>query len=171
MSYIRWIPPASSPRAPEPARSVWRWFPWLVAGAIGLVVVINAGLIYAALSSFPGKAGNEGFELSNQYDAVLDHARRTAELGWTMAARADATGRPEVTLTDRQGSPLIGASVAAAAERPLGDPDARRLVFHETAAGHYVADTALPLPGQWELTLQASADGRALAATRRIIVR
>jgi nitrogen fixation protein FixH len=171
MSYIRWIPPASFGRAPDPARSVWRLFPWLVAVAMGVVVVVNAGMIYAALASFPGKTGDDGFDLSNQYDAVLDHAQRAAELGWTMLARADGTGTPEVTLTDRQGSPLTGASVAAAAERPLGAPETHRLMFHETDAGHYVADTALTLPGQWELTLSASAGGHEVAATRRIIVR
>jgi nitrogen fixation protein FixH len=171
MSYIRWIPPASCGHPTDPGRSVWRWFPWLVAAAMGVVVVVNAGMIYAALASFPGKAGNDGFDLSNQYDAVLDHARRAAELGWTMRARADGTGTPEVTLTDRQGSPLTGASVAAAAERPLGAPETHRLVFHETGAGRYVADTALALPGQWDLTLSASAGGQQLATTRRIIVR
>ena len=98
-------------------------------------------MIFAALASFPGKTGNDGFDLSNQYDAVLEHAQRAAELGWTMLARSDGTGRPEVTLTDRQGSPLTGASVAAAAERPLGAPETQRLAFHETDAGRYVADT------------------------------
>jgi nitrogen fixation protein FixH len=149
---------------------MWRWFPWLVAVALGVVVAVNAGMIYAALASFPGKAGNDGFDLSNQYDAVLDHARRTAELGWTMAARADGTGRPEVTLADRQGSPLTGASVAASAARPLGAPQTQPLAFHETEAGRYVADAALTLPGQWELTLSAAADGHTVAVTRRIIV-
>jgi nitrogen fixation protein FixH len=171
MSYIRWNPPASSGRAPEPAQSVWRLFPWLVAAAMGVVVIVNAGMIFAALDSFPGKTGSDGFDLSNQYDAVLDHAQRAAELGWTMLARTDGIGRPEVTLTDRQGSPLSGASVAAAAERPLGAPETHRLVFHETDAGHYVADTALTLPGQWDLTLSVSASNNQVAATRRIIVR
>lgn len=170
MSHISWIPPPSG-RAPGSARSVWRCFPWLVAAAMSVVVAVNAGMIYAALASFPGKAGNAGFDLSNQYNAVLDRAQREAELGWTMLARADGTGRPEVILTDRQGSPLIGASVAASAERPLGAPQTRRLAFHETDAGRYVADVVLPAAGQWDLTLTASAGGHDMAATRRIIVR
>jgi nitrogen fixation protein FixH len=88
-----------------------------------------------------------------------------------MLARTDGTRRPEVTLKDRRGSPLTGASIAAVAERPLGAPETHRLVFHETDAGRYVADAVLTLPGQWDLTLSASAGGHAVAATRRIIVR
>ena len=105
MSHIRWIPP---PPSHAPARSAWRFFPWLIAAAIGVVVAVNGVMIYAAFSSFPGRAGSEGFDLSNRYNAVLDHAQREAELGWTLLAKADGTGRPEVRLTDRDGSPLSG---------------------------------------------------------------
>jgi nitrogen fixation protein FixH len=167
MSYLRWIPPQSNGTSP---RSAWRLFPWLIGAAMGVVVVVNVGMIYAALASFPGNAGEEGFGLSNQYNAVLDHVEREAELGWTMLARANG-GRPEVTLADRQGSPLSGASITASVERPLGAREARRLIFRETAAGRYVSDTALTLRGQWDLALSASVGGHAVTATRRIIVR
>jgi nitrogen fixation protein FixH len=168
MSYLRWIPPQPGGIS---RRSAWRWFPWLVGAAMGVVVAVNAGMIYVALASFPGSAGEEGFDLSNHYNTVLDQARRDAQLGWTILARGDGTGRPEVTLTDSKGSPLSGASVAASADRPLGTKQAHRLIFHETAAGHYVADTALASSGQWDLTLFASAVGREMVATRRIVVR
>ena len=84
-----------------------------------------SGMVYAALHSFPGKAGDEGFDLSNHYNAVLDRVQREAALGWTVQARTDAAGRPVVTLTDRDGAPLRGASVAASAQRPLGAPGRR----------------------------------------------
>jgi nitrogen fixation protein FixH len=151
-------------------RSLWRFFPLAVVAGLGLVVLVNAGLVYAALHSFPGQAGDEGFELSNHYDAVLAREQHEADLGWTVVTRTDAAGRPEVRLTDRDGSPLRGASVAASAERPLGAPETRALVFHEVDDGSYVADVALPTPGQWELTLSASLDGHDIAATRRVIV-
>ncbi len=151
-------------------RSPWRFFPQAMIAALGVVVLVNAGMVYAALHSFPGKAGDEGFELSNHYDAVLDREQREASLGWTLIAETDATGRPEIELTERDGSPLRGASVAASAERPLGEPERRTLVFHEAGAGRYVADAVLPAPGQWELTLLASSGGHDIAATRRVIV-
>ncbi len=127
-------------------------------------------MVYAALHSFPGKAGDEDFALSNHYDAVLEREQREASLGWTVVAQTDATGVPEIRLTDRDGSPLRGAAVAATAERPLGAPERRALVFHEADNGRYVADASLPEPGQWELTLSASFGGQTMAVTRRVIV-
>jgi len=151
-------------------KSMWRFFPQAIVAGIGVVVAVNLGMVYAALHSFPGKAGNEDFALSNRYDAVLEHEQREAALGWTVAAQFDATGRPEVRLTMRDGSPLRGAAVQGSAERPLGAPEPHALSFRETAAGHYEANTVLPALGQWELTLSASLGGHDIATTRRVIV-
>jgi nitrogen fixation protein FixH len=166
MSYIDWRD------ATPQGRSAWRFFPWAVAGAIMLVVAVNAGLVFAALQSFPGAAeGDEGFALSNHYDAVLERAQREAALGWIVSAQADDTGRAVVSLTDRTGVALHGAIVEATAERPLGAPERRALAFHEVAVGQYVADASLPMKGQWDLTLRASEQGRTVAVTRRVVVR
>jgi len=166
MSHVKWVP------LPEPVRrSPWRLFPWAVAAGMLVVIAVNVGMVYAALRSFPGKVGDEGFELSNHYDAVLAQAERQAAVGWTIAARADAASRLVVTLSDRGGAPLIGAVITATAERPLGATETRRLVFRELGGGRYVADMALPMPGQWDLMLAASAQGHDVAATRRIVVR
>jgi nitrogen fixation protein FixH len=170
MSHIGWIPPPSG-RSPGSARSGWRLFPWLITASIGAVVAVNAGMIYAAVTGFPGRAGDQGFALSNHYNAVLERTQREAELGWAVVARTDGIGRAEVVLNDRHGAPLRGASVAASAKRPLGASETHLLAFHEAAAGKYVADTALTTPGQWDLTLSASAGGHEMAVTRRIIVR
>ncbi|MEJ0015244.1 MAG: FixH family protein [Acetobacteraceae bacterium] len=150
-------------------RTAWRFFPLAITAAIGLVVVVNGAMVYAALRSSPGQAG-EGFALSNHYDAILADAARDAALGWEVAARTDGDGRAVVALTGRDGAPLAGASLAGIARRPLGPPDARNLVFQEAGAGRFVADVVLPSAGQWELTLTATADGHATAVTRRVIV-
>jgi nitrogen fixation protein FixH len=150
--------------------SAWRFFPWAVIGGLGIVVLVNAGMVFAALHSFPGQAGSEDFALSNHYDAVLDREARDAALGWTVTAVADDSGRPLVMLTQRDSTPLRGASVAASAERPIGAPQPRTLGFRETTPGHYLADAALPVFGQWELTLSASVGGSAMTITRRVVV-
>jgi nitrogen fixation protein FixH len=170
MSHIDWIPPPSN-NTPRQGRSLWRLFPLAVVVAMGVVVAVNGGLVYAALHSFPGKTGDEGFALSNHYDAVLAEAQREAALGWTVQARADEAGRPVVTLTERDGSPLRGATVTASAERPLGAPETHRLAFHESAAGRYEGDVALTPSGQWDIAVSASTGVHKVTATRRVIVR
>lgn len=151
--------------------SPWRWFPLALMGGLGVVILVNAGMVFAALKSFPGKAGSQDFELSNRYDAVLQRSERDATLGWTVQATTDGARLPVVVLTERDGKPLRGASLEGMAERPLGPTETQHLAFHESTAGRYVADTVLLEQGQWELTLSASAGGRQIAATRRVVVR
>ncbi len=152
-------------------RSWWRWFPWMLVAALLLVVAVNGGLIYAAMTSFPGKAANDGFDLSNRYNIVMAEARRETALGWNVAARAEPDGRPMVTVSDSAGAPLRDVVLTAVAERPLGAPHMQQLGFREAAAGRYVADAALPERGQWDVTLTASMQGNEIRLTRRIIVR
>lgn len=152
-------------------RSAWRWFPWAVAGGMSVVIAVNMGMVYAALHTFPGQAGSDGFDLSNRYDAVIEHVQQQAALGWTVEARAGVDGRPVLALTDRTGAPLTGARIEATAERPLGAVSATHLAFREQAPGRYVGDAKLPLPGQWDLMLVADAGGQEVVTTRRIIVR
>ena len=120
-------------------RARWAWWS-----------LVNVGMIYAALHSFPGKAGDEGFDLSNQYDAVLERVQREAAARLDVLARTDAAGRPEVDLT--------GSAWCAAARRvdhgvcrtPAGRSEsAQSLVFHETGCRalcrRHGADDARPV--------------------------
>jgi nitrogen fixation protein FixH len=171
MSYIDWKA-APSEGLPPRSRSPWRFFPLAVVLSIGVVVAVNAGLIYAALHTFPGAAGDDAsFALSNHYDTVLERAQRVATLGWVVTAATDDAGRVVVTLAARDGVPLHGASLSGTAERPLGTPQTYPVRFQEAGQGDYVADTPLPLPGQWDVTLSAAVGNDAMAVTRRVIVR
>jgi len=171
MSYIDWKQ-APSEGLPPRSRSPWRFFPLGVVLSIGVVVAVNAGMIYAALHTFPGAAGDDAsFALSNHYDTVLEQAQRVAALGWVVMAATDDVGRVVVTLAARDGVPLRAATLTGSAERPLGTPQTYAVRFQEAGHGHYVADAPLPLPGQWDVTLSASVGSNAMAVTRRVIVR
>ena len=152
-------------------RSNWRLFPWAIAAAMGLVIAVNGGMIYAALHSFPGSAGSYGFALSNHYNQVIDRAQQQAGLGWSVRAVIDGDRRPVLQLRDRAGAPLTGATVHAVAERPLGPSHGAAMTFRETPPGRYVADASLDEPGQWDVQVTASALHHEVAATRRIMVR
>ena len=150
-------------------RSLWRWFPWLLWGALGFVVAVNFYMAYLALHTFPGIASDDVFDRSNAYDKVLAAAEHQAALGWTMTVATEAA-RPTITLKDRTGAPIEGARITVVAQRPLGAEDTAKLTFHATTPGHYTADTALALPGQWELLISAAAEHQTWRAAQRIVV-
>jgi nitrogen fixation protein FixH len=149
-------------------RTVWRWFPvWLIA-AMGVVFAVNGYMIYDALSTFPGQAGQDGFDLSNEYQRVLATAQQQAALGWHI--EVSGAPIPELHLTDRNGMPLTPTSIDAQVERPVGPTDRMVLNFRPVGDGTFQADSPLP-GGQWEMMLTVRADGRMYSATRRVIVR
>ena len=149
--------------------SAWRWFPHVLIAAMGVVFAVNGLMVWAALGTFPGQAGSDGFDLSNHYDQVLQRVQREATLGWSLQATADDLGRPVLLLADGAGAPLRDAAVVATAERPVGPPEPTHLMFRSDRAGHYVADVALATPGQWELQVSISAAGHTVAMTRRVV--
>ena len=123
-------------------RSAWRFFPLGVAGCMSIVIAVNFFMAYQALHTFPGKAGGDGFDLSNRYNAVIERVQKEAALGWTVNAVANQERRAVVELIDAQG----------------------------TAPGRYVAAAPLPQEGQWDLMLTATAQGHDMTATRRIVI-
>lgn len=152
-----------------PFRSAWLYFPWILAAVMALVMVVNFGMIYEALKTFPGVATQTMFDDSNHYDRVLDAAKREAALGWALELRADDR-TITVMLQARDGKPLEGARVEAMAQRPLGTERGHRLAFRATAPGVYVAQSRLGEEGQWDLLLAVSQGGQNYRTTRRIVL-
>ena len=108
--------------------SDWKWFPVGLLGALAVVFAVNGYLVYAALSTFPGEAGQDGFDLSNAYGRVLDLSARQTALGWHVRVEAGADGHAVVVTTDKAGRPLQGARVQARAERPVGPKQETALI-------------------------------------------
>lgn len=150
--------------------TVWRWFPHGLIGAMAAVFVINGYMVYDALSTFPGEAGRDGFDLSNQYDHVLAKIQEQAALGWQIETAMTGTHYPVLRLTDRTGAPLPATAIDARAERPLGPPQTTVLTFHPLEDGSLLADKTLS-SGQWDIMLTVQADGRQFSTTRRVIVK
>jgi nitrogen fixation protein FixH len=150
--------------------NVWRWFPHAMIGALGFVILVNAYMIYDAYSTFPGVAGQDGFDLSNAYQRVLATAQQQAALGWQIEAGVTNDRFPELLLTDRTGAPLAATAITAQAERPVGPADSTTLIFQSVGGGRYRAGTSL-FSGQWDIMMAVHADGRAYNVTRRLVVK
>jgi nitrogen fixation protein FixH len=151
-------------------RTGYRWFPyWLIAGMM-VAFLVNAYMVYAAVQSFPGVAGQDGFDLSKRYDDVIAVAAKQAALGWQIEARADDAGHPVLQVTDRSGAPLSGTAIAAEAVRPLGPAERSSLAFHAVDSEHFQADDVLT-PGQWDVLMTVTSGDSRFTATRRLVVK
>jgi nitrogen fixation protein FixH len=150
--------------------TVWRWFPAGMIAAMGLVFAVNGYMVYDAYHTFPGAAGSDGFDLSNEYDRVLATVKQQAALGWQVEANVDATRYPVLRLTDRTGAPLATTAIEAHAERPVGPTDTTPLLFQPIGDSRFQADKTL-YSGQWDIMLTLRADGHVYSTTRRVVVK
>jgi nitrogen fixation protein FixH len=150
--------------------TIWRWFPHGLIASMGLVFLVNAYMVYDAYHTFPGTAGADGFDLSNEYKNILAAAHQQAALGWRIEAEATGEHYPVLRLTDRTGAPLTAPAIDARAERPVGPLDATLLTFRPVGDGRYQAGTSL-VSGQWDIMLTVHADEHLYSATRRVVVK
>jgi nitrogen fixation protein FixH len=132
-----------------------------------LVFLVNAYMVYDAYTTFPGVAGQDGFDLSNEYKQVLEAARQQAALGWQVEAGIGDGQFATLRLTGKDGATLTPVTVAARAERPVGPPSTTVLTFHPVGEGRYRANEVLGT-GQWDVMLNIQANGHVFNATRRV---
>lgn len=152
-----------------PGRTLWRYFPWMVAGGLALVVAVNATMAVLALRSAPGLAVQGSFSVSNAYGTIQAEARRQIGLGWSLDV-AVRDGRVEVRLADARGAVLPDAAVKAVATRPVANYTPIDLGMGEATPGLFRSDIVLPGQGQWDVLFVATSHGRTFRHTRRVHV-
>ncbi len=127
-----------------------RWIPWAFAGGMGVVVAVNAALIFFSVSTFTGVTVPRSYERGRGYDTVLAEAARQDALGW----RAEVTlvgGALNVAATDRDGRAINGR-IEGVLLRPLDGTEVP-LDFAPRGLGRWAAAARPPQRGQWEARL------------------
>lgn len=132
----------------DPSRG--RWIPWAFAGAMTVVVLVNAVLVYFAVSTFTGVTIPRSYERGRNYDTVLAEAARQDALGWKAEVTLDG-GRLTLVATDREGRPVPGR-VEGVLLRPLEGTEIP-LAFAPMGGGRWAAETVPPQRGQWDARL------------------
>lgn len=156
-------------RAPsQPRRSAW--MPWLFVAGLGIVVLVNAALIFFAVSSAKGLVVANPYEKGIAFNRQLARERAEVALGWKLAASYQ-NGAIEATLTDAGGRPLSNATVTALFVRPIEGGGPPPMALHAVAPGKFQGDIALPRLGQWDVTLEAVSGGNSFIETIRVVVR
>ena len=127
-----------------------------------VVFVVNAAMIYSALSTHTGLVANEPYRKGLHYNERIAADERQAQLGWTDKIDVGRDGRVAIALADGDGRPIAGLRIEAVLGRPSTDRHDIRLTLREAAPGRYEAHTPPLGEGSWLVALDARADGNAV---------
>ena len=126
----------------------------ITVSAFAVVVAVNVGMAYKAISTFPGLEADKAYMASQTFDA--DKAAQLA-LGWNLSPSYDqATGAIRLVFTDTAGQPVTVSDLTVLVGRPTEARDDRTPTFTQGPDGAYVATEDLR-QGKWILRVTAHA--------------
>jgi nitrogen fixation protein FixH len=146
---------------------------WHMLGVVflffGTIIAVNIVMAYWAVSTFPGLNAHNSYVASQNYNVLLKDAAAQDERGWQGRLTVEE-GRPLLTLTDRDGSPLPMLDVTILAGRPASASTDREFRLEPVSRNQYRADHALER-GRWLVEIEARQNEELLwRRTKSIIV-
>lgn len=152
------------------------WIPWVFVAGFGVVIAVNAVMIYFALSTFTGVAVEAPYQRGIAYNKVLAAQAKQDALGWNVEvswrAGGDTPLQGEIRLrvADMDGKPVAGLMVEAAAHRPLEKRAALPLSFVYVGDGSYAAPAVVDAHGNWDIRLDARRGDDKAVLVKRLFV-
>lgn len=157
------------------ARFLPHWIPMLFIAGFLVVIGVNGALIFFAEDTFSGLETESAYERGLNYNKALAAQAAQDQLGWRyQAAISDETGGQRtlrVRMTDQNGRPLEDLELEAHLIRPSNDGMDMSVTPKLAGDGTYVAEFALPAPGQWDLRLVARRGDLAWQQSERLFVK
>ncbi|MBF0137321.1 MAG: FixH family protein [Magnetococcus sp. DMHC-1] len=137
---------------------------WLVAGIFmfAIVLLVNLFLAFFAKRTWNGLTTTQAYEKGLAYNEVLAAQERQDRLGWQGSLEPTTgwiVGQPAVlrfTLTEKDGTPIQSAVVKGSLYRTVHQGNDQTLAFEQEQPGRYKVSVTPPLPGVWEVKLQAT---------------
>lgn len=130
---------------------VFRW----LAAAFGLIVGVNAVMIFLALTSFSGETETKSYAAGLDYNQTLARVAAQKSLGWRVSGGvAPMDGgviKVAVTLTDAAGKPIDGLDAVATFMRPTVEGADFTIALAGQGGGLYTATATPALPGRWHV--------------------
>ena len=133
----------------------------MFVGAFVVIIAVNGIMIGFALTSWTGLETTNHYRAGNNYNAALAGAERQAELGWQNALRFvpaapdGASGRLEVTFTEKQGAAITDARMKVRLIRAAKDTLDQELTLFHQGNGLYVSAVDFPAKGKWQVRILA----------------
>ena len=139
----------------DPRRS--RWIPWAIVGFFGVIIAVNAVMLWFALGTFNGLSYKEAYDRGVHYNETLAEAEAQHALGWQVALSSERVGPRQILvvleLADKVGAPITAAGVEGALVRPVQEGNDLQVSLTHQGGGRYLGRVTAPLAGQWDLDL------------------
>jgi nitrogen fixation protein FixH len=120
----------------------------------GVVFVVNAVLVRAAISTFGGVETASSYKAGLQFEHEVAVAERQNALHWRVSGKLTRDGAGEavldLTARDANGAPLSGLRADARLAHPADERLDRVIALRAGAAGVFHGQAAAQ-PGQWDL--------------------
>jgi nitrogen fixation protein FixH len=151
------------------------WIPWIFVGGFGVVLCVNAIMVYVAATTWTGIAVNRSYDKGLHYNRNLEAAARMEALGWEASLETEFTaeraGTVKVAVTENDGGPVYRADVVIEFERPTHEGYDFSLPLQPVGSGIYSAPFEAPLAGLWDLRLIVTRDADLYVTTERVFLR
>jgi nitrogen fixation protein FixH len=134
-----------------------------------VVAGVNAIMIRAALSTFPGTEVKNSYVASQTYNAEIAASRFQSERHWQVDAalrRAMSGAMLEVTVRDAVGRSVNGLDLDVKLAHPVDARLDHPGVMREPEPGRYLVEFGEVRPGVWNLSIEAKKDGARLYLSR-----
>lgn len=126
----------------------------VTVSAFAVVIAVNVGMAYKAISTFPGLEVADSYLASQDFDA--EKAAQLA-LGWVLKPSYDQqTGAIRLSFTDRAGQSVTLKDITVLIGRPTEATEDKTPAFVRGSDGAYLAAQDLR-PGKWMLRVVAHA--------------
>ena len=164
----------TGPGAVKGLRVTGRTVLFAVLGFFGVVMGVNVVMAYLAISTFSGLQTEHPYETGLAFNKAVDEAQAQAGRGWTVDLHLDRAANGVVSiaaaLRDAAGAPLSGETVTVGLRAPATATHDHSAMLAEAEAGAY-RGTVSADPGQWDVELVATSNGKVLfRSTNRVIL-
>ncbi len=132
---------------------------YMLLGFFGFIMVINGVFIFYAVDSWPGLSTRDAYRKGLAYNETLEAAKAQAARGWQSRIRFTAQGERRgllsVSIRGRESQAISGLQVTAHMVRPTHEGFDQNVRLQHIQSGLYQNTVAFPLPGRWQVVIQA----------------
>jgi nitrogen fixation protein FixH len=145
-----------------------------VVSFFAVVIGVNVVMMRLAVTTLPGTEVDSAYSAGLAYQREILAARQQNARDWKVDAhverKPDGFAAINIRAQDRRGAPLAGLAVFARLERPTDWRADQAFEIAGGGGGSYRGTAQSVAPGQWDLVIEADADGKRMFLSRNRIV-